>query len=137
MKAYISIGFKNRILIDHIVLVIKDVLKECKIDYLIFVDRYQFSPDDEKQMMDQAFKEIDSSEIIIVEGSEKAIGVGIETGYARARNKTILYLRNKNSEHSTTLAGTADYHLYYDNENDLKEKLVNCLENLINVHSTG
>ena len=128
MKAYISIGFKNRIIIDHIILAIKDVLKECKIDPLIFVDCYHFRADEEKQMMDQAFKEIDSSEIIIVEVSEKAIGVGIEAGYARARNKTILYLRNKNSEHSTTLAGTADYNLFYDDENDLKIKLLKYLE---------
>ena len=39
--------------------------------------------------------DIDNSDILIAEVSEKAIGVGIEVGYAKAKGKPIIYIKNQ------------------------------------------
>jgi nucleoside 2-deoxyribosyltransferase len=67
--------------------------------------------------------EIDRCDLFIAEVSEKGIGVGVETGYAKAHNKPILYLRHAGAEHSTTVSGVSDYHVFYRDAGDLKLKL--------------
>ena len=129
-KAYLSIGFKNRQLMEPEIQLIREVLLTNQISLLIFVDNYRFSPSEEKQMMMQAFREIDGSDLLIAEVSEKAIGVGIEIGYAVARKIPVIYFRKSSAEHSTTAAGSAGYVLIYDNLQDLNEKLSNFLPNL-------
>ncbi len=73
--------------------------------------------------MQQAFADINSSDLLIAEVSEKAIGVGIEIGYAVAAQKPVIYLRNAQAEHSTTAAGAANRAIIYENPEDLREKL--------------
>jgi nucleoside 2-deoxyribosyltransferase len=82
-----------------------------------------FEVHEEKQMMQQAFREIDAADLLIAEVSEKGIGVGIEIGYAAAKGKPVIYLRNASSEHSTTAAGSASHVIIYKNTADLVEKL--------------
>jgi nucleoside 2-deoxyribosyltransferase len=129
-KAYLSIGFQNRQQLLPETELMRDVLAASQISLFIFVDNYQFPPNEEKQMMQQAFREIDASDLLIAETSEKAIGVGIEIGYAVAMKKPVIYLRKNDAEHSTTAAGSAGYTLIYDNQEDLGKKLSNLLLNL-------
>jgi hypothetical protein len=103
-------------------------LDEFEIDNMVFVDQYQFNPDAEIIMMKQAFSDIDNSDILIAEVSDKAIGVGIEIGYAKARGLIIIYLRNIYTEHSSTVCGTSDYKIFYENELDLYLQLSNVLQ---------
>ena len=74
-------------------------------------------------MMDAAFQEINRSDILIAELSKKAIGVGVEVGYACARGIPIIYLRNEKSEHSTTVSGSSNEHIIYKNPADLRQQL--------------
>jgi nucleoside 2-deoxyribosyltransferase len=126
-KAYLSISFQNRKHFQKEIIAIEEVLSECGFKLFVFVDVFHFSADQEKEMMQQAWKEIDESDLLIAEVSEKAIGVGIEIGYAIARNKTVIYLRREDAEHSTTASGSAKYSIIYRHLDDLSVKLRNQL----------
>ena len=76
----------------------------------------------ERQMMKQAITDIDNSDIIIAEASDKGIGIGIEVSYAKVKNKPIIYARQKNSEHSTTVSGISDFQIIYENQADLRKQ---------------
>lgn len=122
-KAFLSISYKNKDLLNKEIDYISNTLKKFSIELNTFVQKYSFKKDEEKEMMDKAFGEIKDSDIIIVEGSDKAIGIGIEVGYAKALNKPIIYLRNEISEYSTTVGGSSTHKIVYKDLTDLKEKL--------------
>ena len=124
-KAYLAINYSNRKKIDKEVESIKAYFLNKGIDLLVFVDNYNFKPNEEQLMMQTAFKEIDSCDLLIAELTTKSIGVGIEIGYAFAKQIPIIYLHKENAEYSTTAAGSANYHIAYNNEIDLIKKLRN------------
>ncbi len=126
-QAYLSIGYQNRKHLQNEIDAIQKVLAGFQTKLFVFVDEHHFSAEEEKQMMAQAFADIHSSSFLIAEASEKAIGVGIEIGYAAALNKPIIYLRNIGSPHSTTAAGSASYSIIYTNSADLTQKLTSLL----------
>jgi len=123
MTAYISVSFSNRQSADQVLTAITAALNELSIATFIFVDHYQFDATQEQQMMQQAMADIDRCDILVAETSRKAIGIGIEAGYAKAKGKAIIYLRQKNAEHSTTVAGISNFQVVYDDTNDLKRQL--------------
>jgi 2'-deoxynucleoside 5'-phosphate N-hydrolase len=128
MQAYIAISFSHRPLLTEALQAITEALQHHHIQPFIFVDQYHFSQQQDKEMMQQAFADIDASDILIAETSEKAIGIGVEVGYAKARNKTIIYLRHQAAEHSTTVAGSSDFQIIYQNAADLKQQLLEILK---------
>ncbi len=74
-----------------------------------------FSP---KDLMMETFKIIDSSDVVIIDLSEKGVGLGIEAGYAYSRKIPIITIA-KNKEISTTLLGISNTHYIYKDEDDL------------------
>lgn len=131
MKAYISVSFKNRKLLSSEIDTIIKVLTENSIDALVFVDKYRFNISQEKEMMLKAFEEIDNCDILIAETSEKGIGIGVEVGYAKGKGKTVIYLRQKDTEHSTTVAGSSDFQIIYSDSNDLRMQLLEIIPMLM------
>ncbi len=127
MKAYISVNYSKRGLLNEELNTIVDTLNEFKIGSLIFVDHYKFELIQEHQMMKQAMSDIDSCDILIAEVSYKGIGIGIEAGYAKAKNKPVIYVRQHSSEHSTTVSGISDYKIIYGDAMDLRRQLVKIL----------
>jgi len=123
MQAYISISFKQRLFLNEAVTAIKTALLHHNIDAFVFVDRYHFKKDEAHAMMQQAFADIDGADLLIAETSDKAIGIGIEAGYAKAKGKPVIYLRHATADHSTTLAGTSDQQVVYENAQDLEAQL--------------
>lgn len=123
MKVYISVSFSKRKLVDKEITAIMDTLNEFKISSFVFVDNYKFDLAEEQQMMKQAMADIDNCDILIAETSHKGIGIGVEVGYAKAKNKTVIYLRQKDTEHSTTVSGISDFQIVYLNTTDLKNQL--------------
>jgi len=121
-KVYIGVGFKERQSLDEEIDVIKDVLILNGYKAIVFVDDFSFDPSAEKGMMRVACEEIADSEMLVVELSSKAIGVGVEVGYAKALGKRIIYLRKKDTEYSKTIGGLADESIEYDDADDLREK---------------
>ncbi len=106
MTAYIPVSFSNRKLADEALTTITGTLNQFGIATFIFVDHYQFDASQEQQMMQQALADIDRCDILVAETSHKSIGIGVEAGYAKAKGKTIVYIRQKDAEHSTTVAGS-------------------------------
>lgn len=123
MTAYISIAKGNAPILKDELGVIKATLAAAGIGSRLFVEQYSFTSAQEKEMMLKAMADIDACDLFVAEVSEKAIGVGLEAGYAKAKAKTIIYLRQNNSEHSTTVSGISDYHLIYSGIDDLKAGL--------------
>ena len=128
MHAYIVISRAKRSSFQKEVDAILEALKQYSITSLIFIDNYHFTPSQEKEMMEQAFAEIDKADLLIAEVSDKAIGIGVEAGYAKAKNKPVVYIRNEDAEHSTTVAGTSDYVIIYEDAEDLKNQLAAFLQ---------
>ena len=106
--------------LDPEVETLKTCLERHGFDLLIFVDKYNFTTEQEKEMMATAFKEINNADFLIAELTTKSIGVGIEIGYAFSRNKPIIYLRKKNAEYSTTASGSSNFIIEYEDIHDLK-----------------
>jgi len=127
-KAYLAISYSKRALFNKELRALQNLFNKNKIELLVFVDKYNFKPDQEKQMMKVAFQEIDNSDFLIAELTTKSIGVGIEIGYAFAIGKPIIYLRKKDSEYSSTASGCASSMIEYKNEFDLKELMKRTIE---------
>ena len=80
----------------------------------------RFNP---KELMKITFEEIGSSDIVIVEFSEKGVGLGIEAGYAWAKEIPVWVIAQEGVEISTTLQGISTRIIFYEEMNDLKRKL--------------
>ncbi len=120
---YFGISKSNRVHFDKEIYQLKKCLSKHSLELLVFVDEYNFNLDQEKEMMKIAFEEIDKSSFLIVELTKKAIGVGIEVGYAFAKRKPIIYIKRKNANHSTTVGGCSNYIIEYENEFHLIEEI--------------
>lgn len=122
--AYLALSYAGKERLQPVIDTIRKVLLDAGITLFVFAEKYQFTPDEAQTMMQQAFASISHCDLLIAEVSEKAIGVGIEIGYAAALKKPVIYLRHENAEHSTTAAGSADHIILYTNTNDLTKKLI-------------
>jgi len=78
---------------------------------------------DEKEMMEKAFQKIDESDLILIEASQIAFGVGIEAGYSFAKEKKIITIANELEKISSTLKGISDLCLSYKDFDELENKL--------------
>jgi nucleoside 2-deoxyribosyltransferase len=123
ISAYISISHSQRKLLEEALQAIITTLARSGIVSFVFVDSYSFEADQSAEMMEQAMKDIDQCDLLIAETSHKAIGIGVEAGYARAKNKPVIYLRQQDAEHSATVAGISDFQVIYKNAADLKAQL--------------
>jgi nucleoside 2-deoxyribosyltransferase len=131
MKAYISLSFDKRSSLSQVVTVINDCLDSFNITSLVFVDKYKFTVEQEKEMMATALQEIDSCDFLIAETSVKGIGIGVEAGYAKANHKPIIYLRHQQASHSTTVAGISDYQVIYTDSTDLEQQLPGIIKDIL------
>ncbi len=118
-RVYLAISKSNRPKFDEEIVCIDTVLSRQNTSLHVFVDSYSFDSTQEKEMMAKAFEEIDQSDILIAELSKKAIGVGVEVGYAYAKGKRIIYIRKKGAPYSTTVAGCAGEIIEYADVGDL------------------
>jgi len=131
-RAYFAISYSNRKLFDKEIESLQKLFSENNLDLFVFVDKYDFKANQEKEMMKIAFEEIDRSDFLIAELTTKSIGVGIEIGYAFAKGIPIFYLRKKDSEYSTTASGCSHYVIEYDNKLQLIDSMENRLKKEMN-----
>ncbi len=75
----------------------------------------KFPPND---LMLETFKIIESSNIAVIDLSEKGVGLGIEAGYAYSRQIPIIAISEK-QKISTTLLGISQDYIVYDKRDDL------------------
>ena len=129
-RGYLAISYSNRKLFDKEVESLKKLFEKSNMELLVFVDKYNFKSNQEKEMMETAFNEINNSDFLIAELTTKSIGVGIEIGYAFAKEMPTIYLRKKNAEYSTTASGSSTYIVEYENELDLCDSMEKLLTEL-------
>jgi 2'-deoxynucleoside 5'-phosphate N-hydrolase len=123
MKFFLSIKFhsdaSNEELIKKIIEKTKDASHEMVSVFTDYEDngKIKFSP---KELMQITFEAINSCDALLVEFSEKGVGLGIEAGYAFSRNKPVYVIAKKGSEISETLRGIAKEIFFYNSINDLE-----------------
>lgn len=71
------------------------------------------------RLMQRAFQAIDNSDQILIELSEKGVGLGIEAGYAHALGKPITVIAPPTADLSNTLQGIAATVFRYTNIDEL------------------
>ncbi|MCA4805516.1 hypothetical protein [Myroides odoratimimus] len=118
-QVYISCSFSMQKELKEVIDTIKKAGEAVDYTPFVFIEQYTFDITQEKEMMIQALKDIDQSCCLFAETTDKGIGIGIEAGYAKAQGKPIVYLRQADASHSTTMSGMADYHILYHNTEDL------------------
>jgi hypothetical protein len=74
---------------------------------------------DAPELMRRTFETIKQSDLVVVELSEKGVGVGIEAGYACAIGIPILTVARRGSDISETLQGVSQQVLFYERISDL------------------
>ena len=70
--------------------------------------------------MTATFKEINCCNIVVLDISEKGVGLGIKAGYAYAKGITVLIIAKEGSEISTTMVGIAKQIIIYDHLTDIE-----------------
>ena len=78
-----------------------------------------------QELMKITFEEIDKSDFVVLEMSEKGVGLGIEAGYAVAKNKPLIILIKNGLKLSNTMLGVADIVIHYDHPREIKIPLHN------------
>jgi nucleoside 2-deoxyribosyltransferase len=73
-----------------------------------------------QELMKITFEEIDKSDFVVLEMSEKGVGLGIEAGYASAKGKPLVVLIRDGQELSNTLQGIADVVITYCQPEEIK-----------------
>lgn len=125
-KVFLSIkfyeDFRNKEIIENLTTVLENLGFEVVVvakDYEKF-GKVSFSP---SELMKLTFSLIDDSSLVIVEFSEKGVGLGIEAGYAHAKNIPIIVIAKNGSDISSTLQGIASEIIFYDETIELEDKL--------------
>jgi len=120
---FLSISYDAREALAPEIEAIADTISQAGYVPKVFINYYQFTPGGEKKMMQQSYDDIAACHIFIAEVSDKAIGVGIEAGIARALGKPIIYLLKKGHPYSKTVGGIADHYIVYDSIEQLRGEL--------------
>jgi len=121
-RAYLGFKFyedmRNRRLIEQFDIVFKKLGFRTSIivrDFEAFGERKY----DSHVLMMESFKEIDASDVVVIEFSEKGVGLSIEAGYAAGTKKPVWVIAKTGSEISNTLAGIAEKIIFYDKPDNL------------------
>jgi nucleoside 2-deoxyribosyltransferase len=123
MKAYIAIKYhadnRNRECIEAIAAALeeRDYQTVCIVRDVEDWGRAQLSPE---ALMVRSFEEIDSSDLVVVDLTEKGVGLGIEAGYAHARGIPVVTIARQGADISQTLQGISHQVLWYEGWDDLK-----------------
>ena len=122
MKAYISIKFRednsNRDSIQKISSALERNGFEtvCVTRDIENWGQVELSPE---ELMHRSFAAIESSDVFVVDLSEKGVGLGIEAGYAHAVKIPIAVIAKEGSDISTTLQGISQKLFFYKTFEDL------------------
>lgn len=118
MKAYIAIKFHPDHYNRHVIEDISSALAAAGYETMSMqrdVEKFGAEatpPPDE--LMKLTFEMIDTCQLVVVELTEKGVGLGIEAGYAHAKGIKIVTIARKGSDVSNTLRGISERVLLYD-----------------------
>ena len=126
MKIYLAIkfheDFSNRKLIEEIL----ETLNKSGFETVVMARDYEnwgqikFKPE---ELMKLTFKITEESDLLLVEFSEKGVGLGIEAGYAYAKGKPIIVIAKYGSDISETMKGISKEVIFYEKVEEIGEKI--------------
>lgn len=129
MKAYLGIKYhpdhRNKDQIDTL----SSLIEECGYSVTCITrdieawGKVMFTPN---ELMKKTFQIIDESNVVIIDLSEKGVGLGIEAGYAYSKGITVIAIAHK-TKISTTLSGISKYDYVYKDKEDLASFLKSIL----------
>lgn len=122
-KVYLAVSYKHRQQLSAEFAAIEQSLASFDMQSIDFVSQFTYTVGQEKAMMKHACSMISSADLLIAEVSHKAIGVGIEVGYAVGAGVPVLYVRKQGTEYSTTVGGLAASIIVYADVDDLHQQL--------------
>lgn len=132
-KAFMSLKFYDGDVTQKKVDELTEALKNAEIENFVMVrdvEKYGEVHIESKNLMrDYAFPEMESSDMLIVEFSEKGVGLGVGAGYAFAKGIPIYIIAKTGSDISTTIGGLAEEIIFYDKPEDLTEKFIKIFNN--------
>lgn len=73
----------------------------------------------QRKLMRMVFSEIDKSDALILEFSEKGVGMAIEAGYAFSKGIPVFVIAKENSDISTTFEGVTHGIYFYKDVSEL------------------
>ena len=127
MKVFLSIKYyedmRNRKLIDDICSVVENANTKVFV-FARDIQNYKKCNLSPEEVMNIAFKEIELSDILLIDASELSIGAGIEVGYAYAHNIPIYLIANKNAEVSNSIKGISDKSAFYEDIQEIKKLFI-------------
>lgn len=124
MKAYLAIKFHEDYSDKKFIEDISQALKKADVETVVMVRDFEkwgetrFSPQD---LMKRSFEEIGKSDLVIVEYSEKGVGLGIEAGYAYAKGIPVFVIAKTGSEISETIKGIAKSIFFYETISEIEK----------------
>lgn len=124
MKVYLAIKYHSDHANKDFIIELANKLENVGIDSIVAVKDLEqwgelhFSP---QQLMNLSFKQIDLCDALILEFSEKGVGLGIEAGYSYAQKIPIYVVAKQGSDISTTIQGIATSIYLYDQLSELDE----------------
>ncbi|UYP47388.1 hypothetical protein NEF87_003673 [Candidatus Lokiarchaeum ossiferum] len=124
MKIYLAIKYHPDNTNREFITELANKLENAGIDSIIAVKdleqwgKIHFTP---QKLMDLSFKQIDLCDALVLEFSEKGVGLGIEAGYCYARKIPIYVIAKQGSDISNTIQGIATEIYLYDQLSELDE----------------
>ncbi|HML22236.1 MAG TPA: nucleoside 2-deoxyribosyltransferase [Aggregatilinea sp.] len=137
MIAFVSASYAHRSRLAPALAAIRSALSAAGWTPRIFIEDYQFAPDDQRAMMAATQAELRACRLLVAEVTHKAIGVGIEVGYAAALGVPIVAVRHADAEPSTTVGGLAARTVVYRTPGDLERDLAQAVRDLFGEQRRG
>lgn len=126
MKAYIGIKYHENYSNKSIVNKISSILEKRGYETICIVrdiesnQQIKYNP---HELMKLTFEKIDICDMVIIELTEKGVGLGIEAGYAYAKKIPIITIAKTGSDISETLIGISDKVIFYDDIESIEIQL--------------
>ncbi len=126
-KAFMSLKFYNGEKSKKQVEDLTRVMNQAGIENVVMVrdvEKYGKAelPEGKKLMLDYAFPAMKECDMLVVEFSEKGVGLGIGAGYAYAIGKPIYVIAKNGSDISLTMQNLAKRVIFYNEPEDLLEE---------------
>jgi len=123
MKLYLAIKYHadlaNKNLIERICNIVqKDHHVTCIHRDLEKWGEYSFPV---AELMENSFQIIENSDAVLIEYSERGVGIGIEAGFATARHIPVYVLLPKGKELSPTMKGICTGCFVYETDEDIRQ----------------
>ncbi|MGI9528830.1 MAG: nucleoside 2-deoxyribosyltransferase [Acidimicrobiia bacterium] len=109
---------RNRGLVD----LISDAFESCGVETVCVardIERWGEEALEPDELMEASFDAINNSSAVVVEFTEKGVGLGIEAGYASARGTPVFVIHRPGADVSTTLRGVAQEVFEYTDTDSL------------------